>query len=154
MATSRQCWKMHTSDLVIFIALPAVTFCFLLQQAVALSTDPVEVVALNTIRRSLNDPLGNLNSWNSGDPCTSNWNGIFCYPMAISGYLHVQQLQLLQLNLSGSLAPEFGQLSQLQILDVMWNKISGTIPREIGKITTLKLLLYSLKMISNAKECS
>ncbi|KAK8467080.1 hypothetical protein PHAVU_008G245600 [Phaseolus vulgaris] len=59
------------------------------------------------------------------------------------GNLHVLQLQLLNLNLSGTLAPEIGNLSYLEILDFMWNDISGSIPKEIGNIKTLKLLLLS-----------
>ncbi|WZZ17397.1 hypothetical protein YC2023_110486 [Brassica napus] len=49
--------------------------------------------------------------------------------------------QLMRLNLSGELAPEVGQLSYLEILNVMWNNITGRIPSEIGKISSLKLLL-------------
>lgn len=134
---------MHASKVAVFIAFLAVPFCYFVRNSGAQLTNPMEVSALKTIRNSLNDPNGNLNSWNSGDPCTSNWNGIFCYPTATNAYLHVQQLQLLKLNLSGNLVPELGLLCQLQILDVMWNKINGTIPKEIGNITTLKLLLLS-----------
>ncbi|XP_020576466.1 probable LRR receptor-like serine/threonine-protein kinase At1g06840, partial [Phalaenopsis equestris] len=134
---------MHESKFTIFVASFIVPFCCLLQNAGAQVTDPTEVKALKALRNSLNDPIGNLNSWNRGDPCTSNWNGIFCYPIANNGYLHVQQLQLLRLNVSGSLVPDLGLFSQLQILDVMRNKINGTIPKEIGNITSLKLLLLS-----------
>jgi len=51
--------------------------------------------------------------------------------------------QLLNLNLSGTLAPEIVNLSYLEILDFMWNDISESIPKEIGNIKTLKLLLLS-----------
>ncbi|KAL4610967.1 hypothetical protein ACB092_08G089800 [Castanea dentata] len=50
---------------------------------------------------------------------------------------------LLRMNLSGSLSPALGQLSNLTILDFMWNNISGIIPKEIGNITSLKLLLLN-----------
>nr|POE57507.1 putative lrr receptor-like serine/threonine-protein kinase [Quercus suber] len=50
---------------------------------------------------------------------------------------------LLQMNLSGSLSPAIGQLSNLTILDFMWNNISGIIPKEIGNITSLELLLLN-----------
>ncbi|KAK4483044.1 hypothetical protein RD792_010220 [Penstemon davidsonii] len=50
---------------------------------------------------------------------------------------------LLNMNLSGSLSPELGRLSYLEILDFMWNNITGTIPKEIGNITTLQLLLLN-----------
>ncbi|PKA51145.1 putative LRR receptor-like serine/threonine-protein kinase [Apostasia shenzhenica] len=132
------------------IMLLVILFHYLLQRTVAQVTDPMEVRALKTIKSSLNDPVGNLNSWNSGDPCTSNWNGVFCYPTPNNGHLHVQKLHLLKLNLSGNLAPEIGLLSQLQILDVMRNMINGTIPREIGSITSLKLLLLNGNAISGS----
>ncbi|KAF5446552.1 hypothetical protein F2P56_032171 [Juglans regia] len=107
-------------------------------------TDSVEVTALRTIKRSLIDPNKNLSNWNRGDPCTSNWTGVVCYNRTLTdGYLHVQQLLLLKMGLSGSLSPELGNLLYLQILDFMWNSISGSIPKEIGNITTLELLLLN-----------
>ncbi|KAG4110325.1 hypothetical protein ERO13_D13G042100v2 [Gossypium hirsutum] len=48
--------------------------------------------------------------------------------------------QLLNMNLSGTLAPELGQLSHLKILHFMWNELTGNIPKEIGHISTLRLL--------------
>ncbi|XP_061346769.1 probable LRR receptor-like serine/threonine-protein kinase At1g06840 isoform X2 [Gastrolobium bilobum] len=118
-------------------------FCCYLLLAVG-QTDPTEVDALRTIKESLIDVNGNLSSWSNGDPCTSNWTGVLCSSTTlVDGYLHVQQLQLPNLNLSGTLAPEIGRLSYLEIMDFMWNNISGSIPKEIGNIKTLKLLLLS-----------
>ncbi|RDY08683.1 putative LRR receptor-like serine/threonine-protein kinase, partial [Mucuna pruriens] len=125
------------------------------------NTDPTEVDALRSIKRSLIDINGNLSSWDRGDPCTSNWTGVTCNTTLVNGYLHVWQLydfnlplnisfcishvsmQLLNMNLSGTLAPEIGRLSYLDILDFMWNNISGSIPKEIGNIKTLRLLLLN-----------
>ncbi|XP_057821775.1 probable LRR receptor-like serine/threonine-protein kinase At1g06840 [Cryptomeria japonica] len=119
--------------------------------AAAQTTYPNEVKALEKIRKSLGDPFGKLNNWNRGDPCNSNWTGVICYENASAdGYLHVLQLELLNMNLTGSLAPEIGQLQNLTILDFMWNKITGTIPKEIGNITTLKLLLLNGNDISGS----
>ncbi|KAL3616253.1 hypothetical protein CASFOL_039643 [Castilleja foliolosa] len=107
-------------------------------------TDRDEVSALRSIRRNFNDPYRHLASWNRGDPCNSNWTGIYCYNRTLDdGQLHVRELVLLNRNLTGILSPDFGRLSYLRILDVMWNNISGTIPREIGNITTLELLLLN-----------
>lgn len=107
-------------------------------------TDPTEVTALGAIRNSLIDPNGNLSNWNRGDPCTSNWTGVLCYNTTMrDGYLHVRELQLLTMNLSGSLSPELGRLSNMRILDVMWNQISGSIPKEVGNISSLELLLLN-----------
>ncbi|URD94514.1 LRR receptor-like serine threonine-protein kinase [Musa troglodytarum] len=62
----------------------------------------------------------------------------------------VSKRQLLKLNLSGTLAPELGLLSHLEILDFMWNGINGTIPKEIGNITSLRLLLLNGNHISGS----
>ncbi|KAK7831629.1 putative lrr receptor-like serine/threonine-protein kinase [Quercus suber] len=105
---------------------------------------PTRMKALQAIKSSLIDPNKNLSNWDQGDPCTSNWTGIVCYNTILDdGHRHVQQLQLLRMNLSGSLSPALGQLSNLTILDFMWNSISGTIPKEIGSITSLELLLLN-----------
>ena len=49
--------------------------------------------ALWAIKSSLIDPCGNLSDWDQGDPCTSNWTGVFCYNTTLDdGYLHVQRL--------------------------------------------------------------
>ncbi|KAL4610959.1 hypothetical protein ACB092_08G089600 [Castanea dentata] len=107
-------------------------------------TNPEEVKALWAIKSSLIDPCGNLSDWDQGDPCTSNWTGVFCYNTSLDdGYLHVQRLLLLRMNLSGNLSPELGRLSKLKILGFMWNNISGSIPKEIGSIASLELLLLN-----------
>eukprot|EP01018_Ginkgo_biloba_P016013 Gb_07018 [translate_table: standard] len=104
-------------------------------------TDPAEVDALKAIRSSIGDSHGILSNWRRGDPCTSGWTGIFCVDkVAADGYLHVRELRLLNMNLTGSLAPQVGQLRHLEILDVMWNTLTGSIPKEIGNITSLQLL--------------
>ncbi|CAJ1970782.1 unnamed protein product [Sphenostylis stenocarpa] len=119
-------------------------FCCYFLLAASQVTDPTEVEALRTIKKSLFDINGNLSSWDRGDPCTSNWTGVMCSNTTLAdGNLHVLQLQLLKLNLSGTLAPEIGYLSYLEIMDFMWNYLSGTIPKEIGNIKTLKLLLLT-----------
>ncbi|KAJ6993165.1 hypothetical protein NC653_016328 [Populus alba x Populus x berolinensis] len=87
----------------------------------------------------------------SEDPCAFNWTGVFCSDSTgTDGYLHVQELQLMSMNLSGSLAPELGQLSQLKILDFMWNELTGSIPREIGSLSSLKLLLLNGNKLSGS----
>jgi len=79
------------------------------------TTDPSEVDALRTIKGRLLDPMNNLENWNRGDPCTSNWTGVFCHKTN-DAHLHVTELQLFKRNLSGTLAPEVCLLSQLKTL--------------------------------------
>uniref|UniRef100_A0A1J3JD60 non-specific serine/threonine protein kinase n=1 Tax=Noccaea caerulescens TaxID=107243 RepID=A0A1J3JD60_NOCCA len=112
-------------------------------------TNPVEVSALRAIKDSLNDPVRRLRNWRGGDPCTSNWTGVLCSNSTLDdGYLHVKELQLFSMNLSGSLSPELGRLTRLSILDFMWNKITGSIPKEIGNIKSLQLLLLNGNLLT------
>ncbi|XP_057993605.1 probable LRR receptor-like serine/threonine-protein kinase At1g06840 isoform X3 [Hevea brasiliensis] len=107
-------------------------------------THSSEVSALRDIKSSLIDISKNLSNWNRGDPCTSNWTGVLCFnETKDDGYLHVRELQLLNMNLSGTLSPSLGLLSYMEILDFMWNNISGSIPKEIGNIKSLVLLLLN-----------
>ncbi|KAK8682616.1 hypothetical protein V6N13_055000 [Hibiscus sabdariffa] len=118
--------------------------CLCLAAAASPTTHPSEVSALRAVKKQLVDPKNNLRNWGHGDPCTANWTGVLCSnDLGDDGYLHVQELQLLNMNLSGTLAPELGQLSSLKILDFMWNELTGTIPKEIGQISPLTLLLLN-----------
>ncbi|KAB1201024.1 hypothetical protein CJ030_MR0G005174 [Morella rubra] len=99
------------------------------------------VTALRAIKKSLVDPNKNLSSWNRGDPCTSNWTGV-CRLKEMVGMFNLLGL-LLKMNLGGVLSPELGRLSNVTILDFMWNNIGGSIPKEIGNITSLELLLLN-----------
>uniref|UniRef100_M4CN73 non-specific serine/threonine protein kinase n=1 Tax=Brassica campestris TaxID=3711 RepID=M4CN73_BRACM len=127
-------------------------FCLLLLLlllADAQRTDPSEVTALRSLKRSLVDPKDFLRNWNRGDPCRSNWTGVICSnEIGPDEYLHVRELLLMNMNLSGSLSPELRKLVHLEILDFMWNNISGSIPKEIGQISSLVLLLLNGNKLS------
>ncbi|TKY65645.1 putative leucine-rich repeat receptor serine/threonine-protein kinase [Spatholobus suberectus] len=128
----------------------AVSSCFIILIA-ASQTDPSEVNALIDIKKSLIDPMDNLRNWNGGDPCIANWTGVQCYNKEkADGYFHVQDLDLMTMNLLGSLAPQLGLLSHLKILSFTWNNLTGTIPKEIGNITSLDLLLLSGNKLSGS----
>ncbi|KAK4268380.1 hypothetical protein QN277_025047 [Acacia crassicarpa] len=125
-------------------------FCCILTAA-AQKTFPSEVQALVQIKKSLIDPTNHLRNWNKGDPCASNWTGVWCFNrVETDGYFHVHELYLMTSNLSGSLAPQLGQLSQLEIMNFMWNDLTGTIPKEIGNIKSLRLLLLNGNKLSGS----
>ncbi|KAK3165797.1 hypothetical protein QOZ80_1AG0037890 [Eleusine coracana subsp. coracana] len=113
-------------------------------------TDPNEVNALKAIKDRLIDPMNNLKNWGSGDPCASRWRGITCDKIPNNSYLHVTEIQLFKMNLSGTLAPEVGLLSQLKTLDFMWNNLTGNIPKEVGNITTLELITLNGNQLSGS----
>ncbi|KAK3138457.1 hypothetical protein QOZ80_5AG0369170 [Eleusine coracana subsp. coracana] len=119
-----------------------------LDVALGQDTDPSEVNALRAIKGNLIDPMNNLKNWNRGDPCRSNWTGVFCHKVNNDAFLHVTELQLFKKDLSGTLAPEVSLLSQLKTLDFMWNNLTGNIPKEIGNVTKLKLILLNGNQLS------
>ncbi|KAJ8753942.1 hypothetical protein K2173_000196 [Erythroxylum novogranatense] len=128
-----------------------ISFCCFVFVAVALEMHPAEVNALLAVKDGLIDPMKRLRNWNIGDPCTSQWTGVLCSNTSeADGYLHVLELQLLNMNLSGTLAPRLGELSYLTLLDFMWNNLTGSIPKEIGKISSLKLLLLNGNLLSGS----
>ncbi|XP_049408542.1 probable LRR receptor-like serine/threonine-protein kinase At1g06840 [Solanum stenotomum] len=62
--------------------------------------------ALVFIKNGLVDNLKYLKDWEKGDPCTSNWIGVNCFNKAgANGYLHVKELRMMAMNLSGNLTP-------------------------------------------------
>ncbi|KAI5436021.1 hypothetical protein KIW84_022451 [Lathyrus oleraceus] len=95
--------------------------------------------------------MGNLSNWIRGDPCTSRWTGVLCFnETLIDGYLHAQELQLMNLSLSGILVPEIGSLAYMERLNFMWNKIIGSIPKEIGNTKSLVLLLLNGNLLTGS----
>lgn len=94
-----------------------------------------EVVALIKIKDELNDPHNVLENWdiNSVDPCS--WGMITCSP---DGF--VSALGLPSQNLSGTLSPWIGNLTNLQYVYLQNNSISGQIPAAIGSLEKLLTL--------------
>ncbi|KAL6954992.1 BRASSINOSTEROID INSENSITIVE 1-associated receptor kinase 1 [Sarracenia purpurea var. burkii] len=88
--------------------------------------------ALNALKSNLADPNNVLQSWDPTlvNPCT--WFHVTCNPDN-----RVTRVDLGNANLSGDLAPQLGQLSNLQYLELYSNSISGRIPDELGNLTNL-----------------
>ncbi|XP_020250042.1 LRR receptor kinase BAK1-like [Asparagus officinalis] len=95
--------------------------------------------ALFALRKSLSDPDNVLQSWDPTlvNPCT--WFHITC-----NQDNRVTRLDLGNLNLSGHLVPELGNLEHLQYLELYKNNLQGVIPSELGNLESLiSLDLYN-----------
>ncbi|EPS73511.1 hypothetical protein M569_01245, partial [Genlisea aurea] len=118
-----------------------------------------EVVALISIKGSLNDPYNALESWdvNSVDPCS--WRTVTCSPdgfvsalgltsLSLSGTIstgienltNVQSIVLQNNEISGQIPDVVGKLEKLQTLDLSSNSFSGRIPNSLGDLKNLKYL--------------
>ncbi|KAJ0754268.1 putative protein kinase RLK-Pelle-LRR-II family [Helianthus annuus] len=94
-----------------------------------------EVQALMGIKASLLDPHGVLENWDADavDPCS--WTMVTCSAESL-----VIGLGTPSQNLSGTLSPSIGNLTNLQIVLLQNNNITGLIPKEIGKLKMLQTL--------------
>ncbi|GAY63481.1 hypothetical protein CUMW_225970 [Citrus unshiu] len=98
-----------------------------------------EVDALYIFKSKLQDPTNSLQSWDNlpGNLCT--WFHVTCNPEG-----SVTRVDLGNAALSGELAPELGQLKNLELLELYGNNLSGHIPSALGNLIKLKSLdLYS-----------
>ncbi|RDX60492.1 Protein MALE DISCOVERER 1, partial [Mucuna pruriens] len=119
--------------------LPAVlTLFFALSQKQSLcSTLKSEGLALLALReRVVSDPQGALSSWSGGDgdidPCA--WFGVECF------HGNVVTLNLKDLCLEGTLAPEIGKLVHIKSIILRNNSFFGEIPKEILHLEELEVL--------------
>ncbi|KAF7808968.1 protein NSP-INTERACTING KINASE 2 [Senna tora] len=94
-----------------------------------------EVQALMGIKASLVDPHAALYNWDSNavDPCS--WAMVTCSPDRF-----VIALGFPSQNISGTLSPSIGNLTNLQTVLLQDNNISGPIPSEIGRLPKLETL--------------
>ncbi|KAK4260915.1 hypothetical protein QN277_003976 [Acacia crassicarpa] len=94
-----------------------------------------EVQALMGIKASLVDPHGALYNWDGDavDPCS--WAMVTC-----SSDHFVIALGIPSQNISGTLSPSIGNLTNLQTVLLQDNSISGPIPSELGRLQKLETL--------------
>ncbi|XP_073292938.1 protein NSP-INTERACTING KINASE 1-like isoform X1 [Primulina huaijiensis] len=94
-----------------------------------------EVQALMGIKSALRDPHGVLENWDGDavDPCS--WTMVTCSSESL-----VIGIGAPSQNLSGTLSPSIGNLTNLQIILMQNNNITGPIPTELGRLTKLQTL--------------
>ncbi|CAB4264892.1 unnamed protein product [Prunus armeniaca] len=95
------------------------------------------------IKEALKDPRGVLKNWDetSVDPCI--WNMVTC---SLDGL--VIGLGTPSQNLSGTLSPSIGNLTNLQLVTFQDNHITGSIPPELGKLQKLQTLDLSSNLFN------
>ncbi|XP_061980343.1 leucine-rich repeat receptor protein kinase HPCA1-like isoform X2 [Populus nigra] len=96
-------------------------------------TDEADFTAL----KALKDIWKNVPpTWVGADPCGSRWEGILC------ANSRVTSITLASMGLKGSLSGDIQSLSELQILDLSYNKgLSGPLPSAIGELKKLTNLI-------------
>ncbi|KAG8384548.1 hypothetical protein BUALT_Bualt04G0129300 [Buddleja alternifolia] len=102
-----------------------------------------EVQALMGIKSGLRDPHGVLDNWDGDavDPCS--WTMVTCSSESL-----VIGLGTPSQNLSGTLSPSIGNLTNLQIILLQNNNITGLIPSELGRLSKLQTLDLSNNIFS------
>lgn len=108
-----------------------------------------EVQALMSIKASLVDPHGIFAHWDEAavDPCS--WTMVTCSAdNLVIGFGSPSQ------NLSGTLSPSIGNLTNLQIVLLQNNNISGSIPAELERLSKLHTLDLSNNALSGALSTS
>jgi len=85
----------------------------------------------------------NNSNWKTdSDPCS--WYGVSCSDG------HVTSLMLDSNELSGSIPPKLGNLTNLTILWLYENQLTGAIPPELGNLTNLTQLILSANQLTGA----
>ncbi|XVE99810.1 hypothetical protein REPUB_Repub03eG0233400 [Reevesia pubescens] len=114
------------------------TLLFLLCRSLICWSLNEEGLALLRLREKVvNDPFGALSDWKKeedGDVDHCSWFGVECS----DGKVVV--LNLKDLCLEGTLAPELGTLVQIKSIILRNNSFTGSIPEEIGELKELEVL--------------
>ncbi|CAL9168866.1 leucine-rich repeat receptor protein kinase HPCA1 [Musa acuminata AAA Group] len=108
---------------------------FLTQMLVVTSdTDSQDAAALNALATLWKNTPSN---WRSSDPCGDNWVGISCNDES-----RVTSISLSSLGLKGTLTGDIQYLTELQALDLSYNKgLTGGLPSSIGSLSKLVNLI-------------
>ncbi|CAN8237105.1 unnamed protein product [Cochlearia groenlandica] len=116
----------------------AILFMLVLFVLAKTDTDPLEVLALQDLYKSLNNPQ-QLRGWKleGGDPCGEVWMGVSCSGSS------VVDLQLRGLKLLGSLGNQLESLHNLKSLDVSFNSLQGEIPHGLPPNATHVNMAYN-----------
>ncbi|KAK6805194.1 hypothetical protein RDI58_002979 [Solanum bulbocastanum] len=100
--------------------------------SIAAWTNPVDAAALKSLTNYWYGP----SDWNGADPCGSSWEGVGCRNS------RVISITLSSIRLKGQLSGDVQGLSELETLDLSYNKdLTGSLPQSIGRLTNLSNLI-------------
>ncbi|XWS36246.1 hypothetical protein CRYUN_Cryun20dG0068900 [Craigia yunnanensis] len=110
--------------------------------------DPRDFLALQSIRKSLNDLPGSkfFASWDfTSDPC--NFAGVYCESDKVIA-LNLGDPRAGSPGLTGRINPAIGKLSALAELSIIPGRIFGSLPQSISQLKDLRFLAISRNFIS------
>ncbi|GJM88559.1 hypothetical protein PR202_ga04635 [Eleusine coracana subsp. coracana] len=110
--------------------------------------DPVDFLALQAVRRSLDDMPGSsfFDGWDfTADPC--GFPGVFCDGTRVSA-LALGDPRAGSPGLTGRLDPALGRLSALTELSLVPGRVQGDLPATLASCTGLRFLAVSKNLIS------
>nr|XP_043622683.1 leucine-rich repeat receptor protein kinase HPCA1-like [Erigeron canadensis] len=98
-----------------------------------ISAQSQDIVYLKALKDSLQNTPPN---WVGSDPCGEKWDGITCTDSRVTS------ITLSSISLSGELSGDIVQLSELQTLDLSYNKgLTGSLTPDIGNLKKLSNLI-------------
>ncbi|XP_015948019.1 receptor protein kinase TMK1-like [Arachis duranensis] len=100
------------------------------------------VTTLLQVAEAFGYPFQLARTWRGNDPC-DRWSFITC---DIQG--KIRTVNLTNLNLTGTISPAFGNLSDLRELHLSGNNLSGSIPESLTTLSQLKILDVSNNNLS------
>ncbi|KAL6210484.1 hypothetical protein ACLB2K_015716 [Fragaria x ananassa] len=110
--------------------------------------DPVDFLALQSIRKGLEDLPGSnyFASWDfTSDPC--NFAGVYCDSDKVIA-LNLGDPRAGAPGLTGRIDPAIGKLSSLAELSIVPGRIFGALPQSISQLKSLRFLAVSRNFIS------
>ncbi|MBA0687915.1 hypothetical protein Goari_005734, partial [Gossypium aridum] len=110
--------------------------------------DPIDFLALQSIRKSLHDLPGSnfLASWDfTSDPC--NFAGVYCASDKVVA-LNLGDPRAGSPGLTGRIDSAIGKLSALAELSIVPGRIYGSLPESISQLKGLRFLAISRNFIS------
>lgn len=91
------------------------------------------VNVLLSVVEPLGYPLRFADNWDGNDPCGGNWPGIVC-----NATNNITLVNFQNMGLSGTISPNFANLTTLTGLLLANNNLTGTIPNDLTSLPSLK----------------